>query len=295
MANKPVPTISVNKLYYALVLSDTEEGVTYSAPVWLQGINTVAYNPNTQSASWDADGGAYVSYSADGGVQTTITIADLNPEDYAALMGVKRDENGVINEDINDNPPEVAIGFMSEKSDGSMRFVWIMKGKFSKQEESITSKGSAGITFQAKTIMHTAIPRTFDGKKRRFMDSNDPRNTLSIEELESATTGWFSSPDFNPAEYQSSTTPIADLEASDGTADGQITLAWTAAAGASNVAIQVSQGSDWITMDNKTSSDSTATISGLQAGQEYLVRLYVTGGSKAGISNISGAKAGVAG
>ena len=113
--------------------------------------------------------------------------------------------------------------------------------------------------------------------------------------MESATTGWFSSPDFNPAEYQSSTTPIADLEASDGTADGQITLAWTAAAGASNVAIQVSQGSDWITMDNKTSSDSTATISGLQAGQEYLVRLYVTGGSKAGISNISGAKAGVAG
>ena len=126
MANKPVPAISVNKMYYALVLSDTEEGVTYSAPVWLQGVNTVAYNPNTQTASWDADGGTYVSYAGDGEVQTTITIADLNPEDYATLMGVQRDQHGVISEGVNDNPPEVAIGFMSEKSDGAMRFTWVL-------------------------------------------------------------------------------------------------------------------------------------------------------------------------
>ena len=33
----------------------------------------------------------------------------------------------------------------------------------------------------------------------------------------------------------------------------------------------------------------------LAAGKEYLVRLYVTGGSKAGISNVSGAKAGAEG
>lgn len=292
MANKPVPGISVNKLYYARVLSDTEEGVTYAAPVWLQGVNTVAYNPNTQNASWDADGGTYVSYSGDGDVQTTITIADLNPEDYATLMGVQRDENGVISESIKDNPPEVAIGFMSEKSNGAMRFTWILKGKFSKQEESITSKGSAGVAFQPRTIMHTAIPRTFDGKKRRFMDSDDPDNTLTIAQLESAVNGWFSSPDFDPANYQGSVTPVSDLVATDGASAGQITLAWTAATGASNVAIQVSQGSDWVTVDNKTASDSSATVTGLQAGKEYLVRLYVTGGTKAGISNVSGAKAG---
>lgn len=295
MANKPVPAISVNKMYYALVLSDTEEGVTYSAPVWLQGVNTVAYNPNTQTASWDADGGTYVSYAGDGEVQTTITIADLNPEDYATLMGVQRDQHGVISEGVNDNPPEVAIGFMSEKSDGAMRFTWVLKGKFSKQEESVTSKGGAGITFQPRTIMHTALPRTFDRKKRRFLDSNDPKNTLSIAQLESAVNGWFSSPDFDPAAYRGSTTPVSNLVATDGTKAGQITLAWTAAAGASNVAIQVSQGSDWVTVDNKTASNAAATITGLQAGKEYLVRLYVTGGGKAGISNVSGAKAGAAG
>lgn len=296
MANKPVPAISVNRLYYALVVSDTEEGVTYSAPVWLQGVNTVAYNPNTQTATFDADGGTYDSFSADGEIQTTITIADLNPSDYATLLGVNQDSStGLITETTEDNPPEVAIGFMSEMSNGAMRFVWILKGKFSKQEESVTSKGGSGITYQPRTIMHTAIPRTFDGAKRRILDSNDPLNSLTISQLQSATNGWFSSPDFDPANYQGTTTPVSTLVASDGAGAGEITLAWTAASGASNVAIQVSQGSDWVTVQNADAGASTATITGLTAGSEYLVRLYVTGGTNAGISNISGAKAGAGG
>ena len=293
MANKPVPPISVNKLYYALVLSDTEEGVTYSAPVWLQGVNTVAYNPNTQTASFDADGGTYSSYSADGEIQTTITVADLTSTDYATLMGAQRNQTtGIITETTTDNPPEVAIGFVSEKSDGQMRFVWVLKGKFSKQEESVTSKGGSGITYQPRTIMHTAIPRTYDGAKRNILDSNDPVNNLSIDQLMSPINGWFSNPDFNSADYQGSITPISSLVASDGTASGQIKLAWTAATGASNIAIQVSQGSDWLTVDNVSASESTATISGLTPGADYLVRLYVTGGTNAGISNVSAATAG---
>ena len=96
---KPKLRISVDKLYYALVLSDTEEGTTYSAPIWLQGVNSVSYNPNTQTQSYDADGGTYESYSADGDIQTTITVADLLPEHYAALMGLQHDVNGVVTED----------------------------------------------------------------------------------------------------------------------------------------------------------------------------------------------------
>lgn len=290
--SKPKLRISVDKLYYALVLSDTEEGTTYSAPIWLQGVNSVSYNPNTQTQSYDADGGTYESYSADGDIQTTITVADLLPEHYAALMGLQHDVNGVVTEDLSDNPPEVAIGFRSQKSNGAQRFIWIMKGKFSKQQEDYTSKGGTGVTYQPRQIMHTAIMRTSDGKKRRQLDSDDPKNTLTVNQLTSDVNGWFSSPDFDPGNYQSGLTPVSDLVATSGAAAGQITLAWTAATGASNVAVQVSQGSDWITVDNKAAADSAATLTGLQAGKDYLVRLYVTGGAKAGISNVSAAKAG---
>lgn len=292
---QPLPRIGVDMLYYAKVVSDTKEGTIYSAPVWLQNVNNISYNPNTQTASYDADDGTCVSYSADGDVQTTIQVANLLPENYADLLGLQIDANGMVIEGEADNAPEVAVGFRSQKANGQYRFVWVLKGKFSKQQEDYTTKGSAGITFQPASIMHTGLKRVSDGERRHILDSDAPGQTLSLAQLSDPEKGWFSSPNFTVAGYQGSATPVSDLVATDGTEAGQITLAWTAAAGASNVAIQVSQGSDWVTVDNKTASDAAATITGLQAGEEYLVRLYVTGGSKAGISNVSGAKAGAAG
>ena len=290
--SKPMLRIGVDRLYYAKVLSDTEEGTVYGAPVWMQGVNQIGYNPNVQTASWDADDGTYDSNSADGECQTTITVADLLPPIYADLLGLEIDENGMVVEGSGDNPPEVAIGFRSQKSNGQYRFVWILKGKFSKQQETYQTKGGSGITYQPMSIMHTAINRVYDGQKRHLLDSDAEGQTLTLAQLSSPTLGWFSSPNFKVADYAGTATAVSDLAATDGTASGTITLAWTAVAGASNVAIQVSQGSDWITAQNATASDSSATITGLQPGKEYLVRLYVTGGSKAGISNVSGAKAG---
>ena len=285
---KPRPKISVDKLYYCDVLSDTELGTTYGSPVWLQGVNQISYNPNTQTASWDADGGTYESYSADGEVQTTITIADLNPAQYAHLLGTKY-VNGVIQEGGTDNPPEVAIGFRSEKTNGEYRFIWILKGKFSKQQEDYQTKGSAGITYQPRTIMHTALKRASDGMTRHWLDSDDADVSLTVDQLTSSANGWFSSPDFDPASY-SSATPVSDLAASTGTNAGEITVAWTAPTSPSNIAVQVSSGSDWVTVDNMASGGST-TITGLVAGADYLVRIVVTGGANAGISNVGSATA----
>ena len=285
---KPRLKISVDKLYYCDVLADDENGVTYGAPVWLEGVNSISYNPNTQTASWDADGGTYESYSADGEIQTTITVADLNPAQYAHLLGLTY-AGGIITEDSNDNPPEVAIGFRAEKSNGAYRFIWILKGKFSKQQEDYQTKGSAGITYQPKQIMHTAIQRTYDGAKRHLLDSDDSNVSLTVQELTDASYGWFSSPDFTVAGY-SVGTPVSDLVASTGSNAGEITVAWTAPTSPTNIAVQVSRGSDWVTVQNLASGGST-TITGLVAGADYLVRLIVTGGTNAGISYIGSATA----
>lgn len=284
---KPRASISVDKLYYCDVLSDSELGTTYGSPVWLQGVNQISYNPNTQNVSWDADGGTYDTYSADGEVQTTITIADLNPAQYAHLIGTQY-VNGVIQEG-NENPPEVAIGFRAEKTNGEYRFVWILKGKFSKQQEDYQTKGGSGVTFQPRTIMHTALKRASDGMDRHWLDSDDSNVSLTVAQLTDASTGWFSSPDFDPSAYASAT-PVSDLAASTGGNAGEITLAWTAPVGATNIAVQVSSGSDWVTVENM-SSGSSATITGLVAGANYLCRLVVTGGTNAGISNVDSAAA----
>lgn len=290
--SRPVPRIGVDKLYYAKVISDTGEGTIYSAPVWMQGVNAVSYNPNTQTASYDADDGTYESYSADGEVQTSVTVADLIPAIYADLLGLEIDDNGMVIEGESDNAPEVALGFRSQKSNGAYRFVWILKGKFAKDQEDYATKGGSGVNYQGRQITHTGLKRIYDGERRHILDSDSDGQTLTLEQLSSAIDGWFSSPNFTVAGYAGTSSAVSNLVATSGSNAGEITLAWTAATGAANVAIQVSQGGEWKTVQNKKAADSAATISGLTPGGAYLVRLYVTGGAKAGISNVDSADAG---
>lgn len=286
---KPLPRIGVDKLYYAKILSDTVSGVTYAAPVWLEGVNAVTYNPNTQSASYDADDGTYVSFSADGEITTTITVADLKQSDYAALLGLQMDANGMVIESDADNAPEVAIGFRSQKADGTYRYIWILKGKFAKSQEEYATKGGSGITYQGKQIVHTAIKRTYDGQKRHLLDTVD--TTLTDAELVSDVYGWFSSPNFTVAGYSGSSTPVSSLVASTGSNAGEIGIAFTAATGATAVSVQVSNGAGWSTVASLAADASSATIGGLVAGAEYFVRLVVVGGSNAGVSNVDSATA----
>lgn len=286
---KPVPRIGVDKLYYAPILSDSDAGTIYGTPVWLQGVNQITYNPNVQNASYDADDGTYVSFSADGEIQTTITVADLKMADYAALLGLQTDANGMVIEGESDNAPEIAIGFRSQKSDGTYRYIWVLKGKFAKAQEDYQTKGGSGITYQPRQIVHTAVKRTSDGQRRHILDTSDV--SLTDAQLGDATYGWFSSPNFTVAGYSGSSTPISSLVASTGSNAGEIGIAFTAATGASAVSVQVSDGNGWTTVANLAADASSATIGGLVAGAEYFVRVVVVGGSNAGISNVDSAAA----
>ncbi len=44
------------------------------------------------------------------------------------IFGNQIDENGVLVRTAQDKPPYFAVGFKSEKSDRSFRYVWLYKG-----------------------------------------------------------------------------------------------------------------------------------------------------------------------
>lgn len=287
--NKPVPRISVDKLYAAVILSDDVNGTTYDTPVWLQGVNTISYDPATQTSTYDADGGTYVSYSADGASTATITVADLLPENYALLMGLQQDPtNGMITEGAADNAPEVALGFRTQKSNGAYRFIWILKGKFAKGQESYTTKGGSGVTFSPQEITLTAEQRISDGEKRHRIDSDDAKFPvgLTVDAISSDVDGWFSSPNYVPA---APGTPISDLVATTGAGDaGTIDLTFSAPTGATEVRVQANVFGTWVDVSTAapiTAASTTATITGLVAGNSYTVRLLVISGAKNGASN----------
>ncbi|MGI6153699.1 MAG: major tail protein [Christensenellaceae bacterium] len=198
---RPVPKIGVDMLYVAPVTKDDETGTTYGTAVRLPGLNNIGYDPSTQSATYDADDGTYVSFAADGTTTVTVKVADLLSEHYAMLLGLEQTAEGVVEEGTADSPPEMALGWRSQKSDGSYRFVWVLKGKFAKSAETYATKSGSGVTYNDRELTYTALNRIADGKKRRQLDSDDPKLPAgtTLAALSDPDTGWFSSPDFEPA------------------------------------------------------------------------------------------------
>lgn len=293
--DKPLPRIGVDKLYAALVTSDDSSGVVYGTPFALQGVTEIGYNPNTQMAVFYADDGAYESISQDGETDLNIKVADLLPAHYALLMGVTQSANGVIDEDRDDNPPEVAIGYRTKKSNGEYRYVWVLKGKFGKPQISAQT-GAGSINMQQMEIPYKGLNRDYDGKKRRKVDTDDDLfpTGLTNAAMANEVTGWFSSPDYVPV---APGTPIADLAAATGSgAAGTMALTFSAPTGATSVKVQAQDAAFGTWVDVETSATITdastgATVEGLTAGNTYSVRLVVVGGTKNGISNTASAVA----
>lgn len=291
MAERPVPRVGVDLLYVAPILSDSDAGTIYGVPVRFEGLNNIGYDPSTQSAVYDADDGTYVSFSADGETTVTIKVADVTPENRAWILGINRTESGVLEEGINDAAPEVAIGFRSQKSDGSYRFTWISKAKFQKGSESYATKSTSSLTFQDTELTAKALNRIKDGLKRRQIDSNDPSTDMTLKEL---TEGWFANPDFKPT-ASAPPVPIADLMATSGMDVGEVDFTFTAPTGAISALIQRKDGTNWIAVPTKAgigTTSTSATAINLTPGMEYTFRMLVVGGGHAGTSNIVTATAG---
>lgn len=293
---KPLPRIGVDQAYYALLTQDNDSGVAYGTPTRMQGVNSISYNPNSQLEVYYADDGAYTSASQDGDIDLTVNVADLDPSVYAEILGVTRGANGVIDEAKTDDPPELAFGYRTQKSNGEYRFIWILKGKFSKPAVEAQTKGNA-INFQGTELNFKGLNRDYDGKKRRRVDSDDENipTGVTAATLNSAVTGWFSDPDYVVV---AAGTPLSDVVASTGSGSGEIDLAFTAPSGATAVKAQIRDAaisSEWVdatTAAAITAASTSATITGLTPGNTYSCRLVVTGGASNGISNTDDAAAG---
>ena len=292
---KPMPRIGVDKLFFALVTSDTTASAVYGAPKQLPGVSSIGYKPNSQVVKYFADDGVYAVSHGDGGVEVEIKVADLLPEDYATLIGAQISSTGVVEEYNKETPPEVAIGYRSLKSNGYYRYEWLMKGQFSKPDQESATKGES-IENKDRTIKFTPMNRVSDGKVRRFFDS-DGENVpvgLSDSDLVNASTGWFSGPDYVPV---ASGTPLSDVAASTGASTGEISLAFTAPTGATSVRAQIETfDGTWAYVATKAALNASSTsviIENLTAGNTYNCRLVVAGGASNGVSNADSASAAV--
>lgn len=182
-------TIGLSNLVYAKLTTDPEEGgkATYSTVKRIAGAISAKVNPNASSETLFADDGPFETASTVGKISLEMNVADLPLEAQAELFGHTITAEGVLIRKSNDIPPWVAVGFKSLKSNGSYRYTWLAKGKFSMPEQNNETKGDS-ISFQTPTTTGSFVKRECDDEWERHIDEDSENFTPE------QATNWFKNP-----------------------------------------------------------------------------------------------------
>jgi phi13 family phage major tail protein len=141
-----------NLVYAKMTTEETASSApTYATPVAAPGVMHININPNVNSVTAFYDDGPGDVATTLGNIEVEIEKNLLTAQQKADLLGHVLDANkGLVYAD-SDTPPWVAIGFKTLKSNGTYRYVWLFKGRFSEPEDNSETKGDS-VNFQSETI-----------------------------------------------------------------------------------------------------------------------------------------------
>ena len=147
-------TVGVKDLCYAIATVATDGSVTYAAPKTITSVQKIGLSVSASSDKYYADDAVADIVNNFEGASVTIDTYGIDNATIAELEGHTVDENGVMVESKNDDPPYIALGFKSKKRNSNYRYVWLLLGKKqadSEEYETIKDKEepkSSQLTFE---------------------------------------------------------------------------------------------------------------------------------------------------
>ncbi|RSL32668.1 phage tail protein [Salibacterium salarium] len=172
--------VGFKDLHFALLSDETDGSFTYETPEKISGAMTGTVTPGVNWANLYTDDSITETAQSMGVVEISLDVADLDPTSYALLMGTEVNADGAVIDNTSDKKPYGALGFRSERADGTYEYVWLLKGKFGVPEDSYSTK-SESIEFQSQTIAGRFVARS-DGKWRaRVVEGTEAAATDVID------------------------------------------------------------------------------------------------------------------
>lgn len=142
--------------------SDPSGGTpTYGSPVQIVGAKQANMNPNSSTAVDYADDGPSEVSTTLGQSEIELMLSEV-PIAIAGILLGHTVTGGVMVKDASDIPPYVAIGFRSQKGDGTYRYKWLPKIKFREGQQNHNTKGES-LEFQPDTLIGSYVKRVSDG------------------------------------------------------------------------------------------------------------------------------------
>ena len=167
-------TVGLKNMVIAPVTADTETSITYGDLQRVAGAIEATITPenNDPDIQYFDDVEGDVLYP-DPELTFKTKLADLPLIVQEMIFSNKIDDNGVLIRTANDKPGYFAVGFMSEKANGTYRYVWLFKVRAKPVTETYATKEGTSITRQTGEVEWTAIKRTSDGRYQAVADEGE--------------------------------------------------------------------------------------------------------------------------
>jgi len=167
-------TVGLKNVVIAPVTADTEATLTYGTLQLIAGAIEATITPgNTDANIQYADDVEFDIIMPDPDVTVTMNMADIPLQIQEMVLGNQIDDNGVLIRTAGDRPGYFALGFMSEKSNGKYRYVWLYKCRATPVTEKYATKEGSTINRQTGEIEFKAIKRTHDGRYQAIADEGE--------------------------------------------------------------------------------------------------------------------------
>lgn len=185
--------VGLDSLYIALISQDESAGYAAGTPEYLAPAAEATASPTVNEETQYADDKPFDTLSAEAETPVEITVTNLPAEMVAYLCGDTFDAaTGRVFDTADPTlAPYFALGFRSKKSNGSYRYYWYLKGRFTKPSEEFATQGetpdpkTAQVTFTAlKTVYEFDVDGSNNRSVKRVYGDEDTTNFSA--------TGWFS-------------------------------------------------------------------------------------------------------
>ena len=167
-------TVGLKNMVIAPVTEDNETSTTYGDLQRVAGAIEATITPenNDPDIQYFDDVEGDVLYP-DPELTFKTKLADLPLIVQEMIFSNKIDDNGVLIRTANDKPGYFAVGFMSEKANGTYRYVWLFKVRAKPVTETYATKEGTSITRQTGEVEWTAIRRTHDNQYQAVADEDE--------------------------------------------------------------------------------------------------------------------------
>ena len=174
-------TVGLKNMVLAPLTTDTEAGHTYGDLQLVAGAIDASITPQNADPNVQyADDIEFNVLYPDPELSFKTKMADIPLAIQEMIFGNQIDNNGVLVRTASDRPPYYAVGFKSEKSDGTFRYVWLFKVRAKPITESYATKEGTTINRQTGEVEWTAIKRTHDARYQAVADEGQNGFTAAM-------------------------------------------------------------------------------------------------------------------